>query len=45
MLEGVSDPITFGLNATAGMEPHPMQPWVRWEDIRTGGYDANARLA
>ena len=36
---------TFGLNATAGMEPRPMQPWVRWEDIRTDGYDANARLA
>ena len=44
VLEGVADPINFGLNATAGMPPQQMQPWVRWEDIRAGGYDANARL-
>ena len=44
VLEGVSDPINFGLNATAGMSPERMQPWVRWEDVRPGGYDPKARL-
>ena len=43
VLEGVADPINFGLNATAGMSPLQMQPWCRWEDIRPGGYDASAR--
>ena len=44
VLEGVSDPINFGLNATAGMPPEQMQGWVRFEDIRRGGYDPIARL-
>jgi predicted TIM-barrel fold metal-dependent hydrolase len=45
VLEGVSDPITFGLNATAGLAPGEMRQWVRWEDIRRGGWDPAARLA
>jgi len=44
VLEGVADPINFGLNATAGMEPSEMRPWVRFEDIRAGGYDPALRL-
>lgn len=44
VLEGVADPINFGLNATAGMPPEKMQGWVRFEDIRPGGYDPMARL-
>ena len=44
VLEGVADPINFGLNSTAGMEPDRMQPWVRWEDVRPGGYDPAARV-
>ena len=44
VLEGVADPINFGLNATAGMPPEQMQGWVRFEDIRRGGYDPVARL-
>jgi predicted TIM-barrel fold metal-dependent hydrolase len=45
ILEGVADPINFGLNATAGMDPDRMKAWVRFEDIRRGGYDPAARLA
>lgn len=44
VLEGVADPINFGLNATAGMDPEQMQGWVRFEDIRAGGYDPKVRL-
>lgn len=44
VLEGVSDPINFGLNATAGMAPEDMKGWVRFEDIRRGGYDSAVRL-
>ena len=45
MLEGVADPINFGMNACAGLEPEAMRGWVRFEDIRPGGYDPAARLA
>jgi predicted TIM-barrel fold metal-dependent hydrolase len=45
VLEGVTDPINFGMNACAGLEPETMKPWVRFEDIRRGGYDPGARLA
>lgn len=44
VLEGVDDPINFGLNATAGMKPEEMQGWVRFDDIRAGGWDPAARL-
>ncbi len=45
VLEGVDDPITFGMNACAGLAPEEMKGWVRFEDIRHGGYDPAARLA
>jgi predicted TIM-barrel fold metal-dependent hydrolase len=45
VLEGVPDPITFGLNACAGLPPGQMRQWMRWEDIRRGGWDPAARLA
>ncbi len=45
VLEGVPDPITFGLNATAGLPPGEMRQWVRWDDIRRGGWDPAARVA
>jgi predicted TIM-barrel fold metal-dependent hydrolase len=44
ILEGVDDPVNFGWNACAGLEPEQMQGWVRFEDIRAGGYDPAARL-
>jgi predicted TIM-barrel fold metal-dependent hydrolase len=45
VLEGVEDPINFGLNASAGMDPDAMRPWIRWEDVREGGHDPAGRLA
>src|SRR5580700_5583812 len=44
VIEGVTDPITFGQNACAGLDPSEQRGWVLFEDIRHGGYDAHARL-
>ncbi len=44
VLEGVADPINFGMNACAGLEPEAMRRWVRFEDLRPGGYDPSARV-
>ncbi|HEV8297347.1 MAG TPA: amidohydrolase family protein [Acidimicrobiales bacterium] len=44
VLEGVEGPVNFGLNAAAGLDLRVAKPWVRWEDIRPGGYDSKARL-
>jgi uncharacterized protein len=44
VLEGVKDPINFGSNASAGIPLPDRSAWVRWEDIRPGGYDPKARL-
>ena len=44
VIEGVRDPINFGMNACAGLEPEQMHGWVRFEDIRRGGYDPKARV-
>ncbi len=44
VIEGASDPINFGMNACAGLDPEEQKGWVRFEDIRHGGYDPAARL-
>ena len=44
IIEGVKDPINFGMNACAGLAPEDMKGWVRFEDMRAGGYDPKARL-
>ncbi len=44
MIEGVRDPINFGMNACAGLEPAEMHAWSRFDDLRPGGYDPAARL-
>ena len=44
VMEGVEDPINFGLNAAAGLPLADRRPWTRFEDIRAGGYDPKARL-
>ena len=44
VLEGVADPINFGMNACAGLAPEEMTGWKRFDDIRAGGYDPAARL-
>ncbi|HUP76210.1 MAG TPA: amidohydrolase family protein [Acidimicrobiales bacterium] len=45
VIEGVRDPINFGMNACAGLAPEEMRGWCRFEEIRRGGYDPAARLA
>ena len=44
ILDGVAEPISFGMNACAGLPPAEQTPWCRFEDIRAGGYDPQARL-
>jgi uncharacterized protein len=44
VMEGVKDPINFGLNAAAGLPVAQRRPWARFEDIRPGGHDPKARL-
>lgn len=44
VIEGVADPINFGMNACAGLDPADQKGWVRFEDIRHGGYDPKVRL-
>ena len=44
ILEGVSGPVNFGFNASAGMGPQMMKGWINWSDVRPGGYDPKERL-
>ena len=44
VIEGVTDPINFGMNACAGLAPSEMRGWAKFEDLRHGGYDPAARL-
>lgn len=44
ILEGVKDPINFGMNACAGLPPEEQRGWARFEDLRRGGHDPAARL-
>jgi uncharacterized protein len=44
VIEGVKDPINFGMNACAGLEPEEMKGWMRFEDMRRGGWDPATRL-
>jgi predicted TIM-barrel fold metal-dependent hydrolase len=44
VIEGVEDPITFGMNACAGLPPEEMRGWMRFEEIRRGGHDPSARI-
>jgi predicted TIM-barrel fold metal-dependent hydrolase len=44
IIEGVSDPINFGMNSCAGMRPDEVRFWVRYEEINPGGWDPAARL-
>ena len=44
VVEGAPAPINFGLNAAAGLDLKTAKPWVRFDEIRAGGYDPKARL-
>jgi predicted TIM-barrel fold metal-dependent hydrolase len=44
VIEGVADPINFGMNACAGLAPEEMHGWTRFGDMRRGGHDPAVRL-
>lgn len=44
ILDGVAEPISFGMNACAGLPPEKQGAWCKFEEIRRGGYDPQARL-
>src|SRR5580698_10595004 len=44
VIEGVAHPINFGMNACAGLDPIETKGWVRFEDIRKGGWDPATRI-
>ena len=44
VIEGARDPINFGGNCSAGLPIDQRSGWVRWEDVRAGGYDPAARI-
>ena len=45
IMEGATDPINFGLNCNVGAPIETRNLWIKWEDVRKGGYDPAARLA
>lgn len=44
IFDGVTGLLPFGLNACAGQEPALRQAWVKYEDVRSGGWDPKARI-
>ena len=44
VIEGLDGPMPIGLNACAGQDPRLRQNWVRFDEIRTGGWDPAARV-
>ena len=44
IMEGSPTPINFGNNANGGVPVEKRSPWVRWEEIRRGGYVPAVRL-
>lgn len=44
IIEGIKEPVRFGLTSCAGVEPEKVKAWVRFEDIKAGGYDPAARI-
>ncbi|MCU1397699.1 MAG: hypothetical protein JWN62_808 [Acidimicrobiales bacterium] len=44
IVEGALDPINFGGNCSAGIPADERSAWIRWEQVRPGGYEPVARL-
>jgi predicted TIM-barrel fold metal-dependent hydrolase len=44
VIEGMPGPLPIGLNACAGQDPRLRQNWVRFGEIRSGGWDPAARV-
>jgi predicted TIM-barrel fold metal-dependent hydrolase len=45
VFEGAYSPFPFGKTSNAGLPPDKRPVWIRWEDVRPGGYDPKARVA
>ncbi len=44
VIEGAADPVHFGLNQCATDPADKRSPWVKWEDVRRGGFDPAERI-
>jgi predicted TIM-barrel fold metal-dependent hydrolase len=44
VIEGMPGPMPIGLNACAGQDPRLRQNWVRFDEIRSGGWDPAERV-
>ncbi len=44
IIEGATGPINFGHNANNGVPADKRPSWIRWEEVRKGGYDPAARI-
>ncbi len=44
VIEGVKDPINFGMNACAGLPADQQKGWAFFEELRHGGYEPAARI-
>ncbi len=44
IIEGVDQPINFGLNACAGLPAESQKAWIRFDELRQGGWNSSARL-
>lgn len=44
LFEGLDGPRNFGWNACAGLEPEEMKAWMRFADMRKGGWDPAERI-
>lgn len=44
IFEGLEGPRNFGWNACAGLPPEEMKAWMRFDDMRKGGWDPAERV-
>ncbi|HLG88525.1 MAG TPA: amidohydrolase family protein [Alphaproteobacteria bacterium] len=44
LVEGIAEPFSFGLTSCAGLPPEEMRAWIRFEEMRKGGWDPAARV-
>ena len=44
IIEGSYGPVNFGHNTNNGVPADQRPSWVRWEEVRPGGYDPAARI-
>ena len=44
VIEGLKEPVRFGWTSCAGLEPEEMKAGIRFEEMRSGGYDPAVRV-